>query len=320
MSSILLTASRKYPAIPTISGNLASHTRALEVMRDAIQTHERRTADKLSSFVRVKELIDLGLVRLVGNNRLELVTSGSGGGVSVLDDLDDVDTSGVADGDALVFDATYGLWLPVAVSGGGGAQVLDDLDDVDTSGKADGDVLTYDATYDQWVPAPPVSGGMVFLSETILSSTATTVTFSSISGSYRHLLLFFSTNITTGIVGAGLRFNGDSGANYDSAEVFGGSSFGSGVALNTSTAEIFNMPAASISGQGCHGQIFIPYYTRTVFNKEALSDFGRRDSGAFYRQGRHVNWHNTAAITQIDLVASSSTFVSGSAFSLYGIP
>jgi len=67
MSQIVLGPNRAYPAIPTIGDTLESHSRALEAMREGIQIHERRTSDTLESFVRVSELIDLGLISVDGN-------------------------------------------------------------------------------------------------------------------------------------------------------------------------------------------------------------------------------------------------------------
>lgn len=123
MSSILLTASRKYPAIPTVGGDVVSHTKAIEALRDAVQTHERRTNDKLSSFVRIKELIDLGVVRLIGDNKVELAVVSSTGetGSIALGDLSDVDLAGLTDGDVLTYDAVYGLWVPTAPSSSSGS-------------------------------------------------------------------------------------------------------------------------------------------------------------------------------------------------------
>lgn len=83
MSSILLKSDRKSPSLQTIGGDIASHTRALEAIRDILQIRERRTGDLLNSFVRVQELIDLGIVRIVGGNRVELAldpTATGGGG------------------------------------------------------------------------------------------------------------------------------------------------------------------------------------------------------------------------------------------------
>lgn len=141
MSSIILTASRKYPAIPTVGGDAVSHTKVLEAVRDAIQTHERRTADKLSSFVRVQDLLDLGVVQLVGKNRIEWVgggSSGGGSGASALADLTDVDLTGLIDGDILVYDSNYGLWLPEVPASSGSTILTALIKDVKSSGSGGG--------------------------------------------------------------------------------------------------------------------------------------------------------------------------------------
>ena len=56
-----------------------------------------------------------------------------------LDDLSDVDTSGVSDGDALVFDTSANSWVPGSVA----IDALNDINDVVIATPADGEVLTY---------------------------------------------------------------------------------------------------------------------------------------------------------------------------------
>ena len=67
MSQISFRPNKAYPSIPTVGDTLESHSRALEAIREAVQIHERRTKDVLESFVRVSELIDLGLISVDGN-------------------------------------------------------------------------------------------------------------------------------------------------------------------------------------------------------------------------------------------------------------
>ena len=67
MSQISFKPNKAYPSIPTVGETLESHSRALEAIREAVQIHERRTKDHLDSFVRVSELVDLGLISLDGN-------------------------------------------------------------------------------------------------------------------------------------------------------------------------------------------------------------------------------------------------------------
>jgi hypothetical protein len=67
MAQLSFRPNRAYPSIPTISGDVQSHTNALYAIREAIEIHERRTNNYLDSFVRVRELVDLGLVTIDGN-------------------------------------------------------------------------------------------------------------------------------------------------------------------------------------------------------------------------------------------------------------
>lgn len=66
-----------------------------------------------------------------------------------LDDLDDVNISGAAQGEALVWNGAE--WVNGTVSTVGS---IDDLNDVDTTGKAEGDSLRYNATAQEWEAKP----------------------------------------------------------------------------------------------------------------------------------------------------------------------
>lgn len=63
-----------------------------------------------------------------------------------LDDLGDVNTTGKADGDALVYVAATQTWVADAVSAGGGASGLDDLTDVTISGPETGEAPVYNGS------------------------------------------------------------------------------------------------------------------------------------------------------------------------------
>ena len=82
-------------------------------------------------------------------------------GASTLAGLDDVDTTGLADGFTLVWDATSSTWQV----GAGGAGALADLTDVDLTDLADGDAMVWDATAERWV--------RVSLSSTYVAPTGT---------------------------------------------------------------------------------------------------------------------------------------------------
>ena len=66
-----------------------------------------------------------------------------------LDDLADVTTAGVTDGDTLTYDADTSTWVPAAPASGG----LSGAADVDDTGITDGQVLAWDADGEVYVPA-----------------------------------------------------------------------------------------------------------------------------------------------------------------------
>jgi hypothetical protein len=71
-----------------------------------------------------------------------------------LDDLSDVDTEGVGDGDALVYDTATTSWVPGSVA----IDSLNDINDVSVASALDGDVLTYNESTSQWESAAPTGG------------------------------------------------------------------------------------------------------------------------------------------------------------------
>lgn len=115
-----------------------------------------------------------------------------------LDDLADVDTSGVTDGDVLTYDASspsgWRAQAPVT-----GVTTLDGLSDVDTTGVSDGDVLTYDSSSPSgWRAEAPAGGGgsawsIVFKP---LDNEAPTANFATLDTRNNHPVLDFDT--TTG--------------------------------------------------------------------------------------------------------------------------
>lgn len=64
MSEFPLTTSNRVPSIPEIGADLASHTRALEAIREILQVAGRRSGDRGESFVRVSELVALGIAEI----------------------------------------------------------------------------------------------------------------------------------------------------------------------------------------------------------------------------------------------------------------
>lgn len=170
------------------------------------------------------------------------------------------------------------------------------------------------------------SGALTLISDTTLAVDTASVTFSSISGSYKHLMLIVDARETGAVTVDNLllRFNGDTGANYDYQRI-------RAVGSTLSGAEFFGLTSAVVGWiTGSSGtanfsgisDILIPNYASTVFQKTAISRTFTRHSTATLGMSIltiGAAWRSTAAVTQIDLLPSSGNFLTGSRFSLYGI-
>ena len=155
-----------------------------------------------------------------------------------------------------------------------------------------------------------------------LGSAQTTISFSSIPSTYKHLQLRFIARSTR--VNAGdymdMRFNSDSSSIYAKHDVYGN---GSGVSATTqnSVAQIeFNRLAAANATSGVFGVgiIDILDYASTSKNKTAKTLMGYDNNG----EGQiHLNsglWASTSAINAISFTCNNQ-FATYSQFALYGI-
>ena len=152
------------------------------------------------------------------------------------------------------------------------------------------------------------------IQEQILASTATSVTFSSIPQTYKHLQLRVVFKPTTGNATLDGRLNSDSGSNYTRHELGGN---GSSVYSQFSTGtEIYQLAYANggITGYDGFGVVDILDYSSTVKNTTIRSLNARTDGIRLLSSA----WLNTAAVTSLTLNASADVLAIGSRFSLYG--
>lgn len=172
------------------------------------------------------------------------------------------------------------------------------------------------------------TSGVSTINETLIQSTttsssATSVTFSTIPGTYKALRLIWSTRQATGAADATLRlqFNGDTGSNYDSNRWnrFGNTNSANGTSASLGSITASNAPSNASTG----GELVVPYYASTTFYKAGESivanQFDQSSIGVI-QESTAIVWHSTAAITQIVLTMSNGVaFVDGSGFDLYGM-
>lgn len=150
----------------------------------------------------------------------------------------------------------------------------------------------------------------------ITSSGSTAIfDFTSVPSTYTDLVLVFvgtfggSTNN-----GQRLRFNNDSGSNYDLTRVYG--SAGSGFTSDNSTSNTFIDINYQLAGTIHTFQCNIADYANTINRKTVVSHYASpANDGTMQQSG---TWRNNSAINRVTLDASIN-FVSGSMATLYGI-
>lgn len=167
-----------------------------------------------------------------------------------------------------------------------------------------------------------VSKVPVLLASTTLASDAASVTFSSISQSYKHLLVVYQVRIVGGYGGAleymMMRCNGDTGANYWDGVA---NSTSATMAHFASISATTNYDTAFSCGSG-----YVFSYTNTLSVKSFGSYFSpwNNSTTAFSPASwatSYSSWRNTAAITSITFLNYNGfNLKSGSNIQIYGMP
>lgn len=156
----------------------------------------------------------------------------------------------------------------------------------------------------------------VALATQVLTSAASSITFSSIGAAYTDLVLVSNVKVSNVGEAVQIRFNSDSGNNYSFTQFQGnGTSATSSRSSNQSIIYISNDSSATNYGTAI---THIMNYSNTTTYKTTLGRFSEASATSWVDVGL---WRNTAAITSITLNVSgtSRTLSSGSTFSLYGI-
>jgi hypothetical protein len=157
-----------------------------------------------------------------------------------------------------------------------------------------------------------------------LSSSAASVTFSSIPGTYTDLVLRVTGRTDAAQVNDGLaiRFNGGT-SGYSRTAVTGN---GSAAASSRNSSQAYAIPYDEINGNNATSssfgsqELYIPSYTSS--NSKPFSSVGAGETNAAtaYMGADALLSNLTSAITSISIIPSNgSNFLSGSSFFLYGI-
>jgi hypothetical protein len=165
----------------------------------------------------------------------------------------------------------------------------------------------------------PAGNTYTQIASTTLGSAASSVTFSSIPGTYTDLvLLSAASNLGVNGNGLAMQFNSDTATNYSKTFLYGdGASGVSGRGTSQTNISISNMPISSTGVFGA-GVANIQNYSNATTYKTVVSRGGAANTGMIVIA--YVGtWRSTAAITTITLFSDTGNLATGSTFSLYGI-
>jgi len=149
------------------------------------------------------------------------------------------------------------------------------------------------------------------ISTTTLAATSSSITFGSLPQNYGDLILIIgNAKTSSSAFYAGLRFNSDSGNNYSFIYIYGDGNDAYTGASNADSSVPLSLFYSSI-GQA---SVDIFDYSATNKQKTSLVSVAAENITTY-----GTRWANTAAITSLEVFASSSSFAVGSTFSLYGV-
>ena len=163
------------------------------------------------------------------------------------------------------------------------------------------------------------------ISSNVLTSSAASVTFSSIPATYTDLVIKFSARVDGATTGRELRlrFNSDTTTLYSNTVVRGDGSTASSYRDSSATYTAAGRASGSSSTSNTFSnvEIYIPNYTvsqnrpsslfSALENNTATISNGLVASANLYR--------STTTVSSIEISPTSDNFVSGSSFYLYGV-
>jgi hypothetical protein len=154
------------------------------------------------------------------------------------------------------------------------------------------------------------------IATTTLGSAASTVTFSSISGSYTDLVIVAQLT-TAAPTNMRIRFNGDTAANYSNTTISGNGSTATSVRETGNTAALLDWNAYPTSTTTAILTINIMNYANTTTFKTFINRANNAGGGTEANIGL---WRSTSAINEVQIRTSSGGNIAvGSTFTLYGI-
>ena len=176
-----------------------------------------------------------------------------------------------------------------------------------------------------------LAGNPVTLYDTTLTASAASIDFTGIQQNFTHLQLKYSMRgDAAGVdnIAALIRFNGDTGANYDAIYSLAIGLSGTVPVVNSigATSALTSFVPASTAAANLFGSTAFEISDYAIGTKEKMlfTSYGLKvgtADGSKVRFGTSAGfWRSTAAITQITILPLSGNFVTGSRATLIGVP
>ena len=170
-----------------------------------------------------------------------------------------------------------------------------------------------------WAAIGGAGGGMTLLSTTAMSGS--TLTVSSISQAYKHLLVIAKDIYgSTNDAGGDIRFNGDTGSNYTFSSIRMDNttpSYEAGITTELSNA-MFSNPSTNTATKLGSVVVNIYRYTETSTIVGDLQSISTKDDSAAMSSRMPFSYNASAGITSISFNTNTGTFSGGNVY-IYGV-
>jgi hypothetical protein len=157
------------------------------------------------------------------------------------------------------------------------------------------------------------------IASSTLSGGETSVTFSSIPSTYKHLQIRWNALNSSANADIAFRLNSDTGNNYTFHGVEANGTTISGSNKGTSLSEAYVGIGSGVSSVPGVGVLDLLDYTSTNKYKTIKSFFGYDSNGSGYTIFRSSLWLDTSAVNTISVRVTPGTFSQYTSFALYGV-
>ena len=231
-------------------------------------------------------------------------------------------------------DSDFYFGVPLSLAPRAAADIADpDTEVIKLWADTAGEMRLTDSAGEDWYLTKSTStggagGDVTLIASTILTSVSTGIVFSSIPGTYDHLLIRASARSDRSgneVDAVLLIFNNDTGANYAlvTIDLSHSNTIGTGADTAGASMDLCLIPAATApTGEFNNLEATIQHYADTTgrTSVRTANMYARNTaSSGLVAQQNVCTWRDVSVITSINVDCQISNFVAGSHFLLYGV-